>query len=153
MADENTLTWLLSDPEMDLLERAGLAGLYLSLKAATPDQLSPLGWREEELNADAVTLRWSGTAKEAFVKLMEWAWQVRDGLVYLPAVHDERDASLPQNRVAMHNGIMRTFLQHTNVQPKGDPVIRIITLDENREIEIHYQPPVIRPSKKKTFTR
>jgi CRISPR-associated protein Cas8a1/Csx13 len=78
---------------------------------------------------------------------MAWAWQVRDGVLYLPAVHDAKDAAMLQNRVAMHNGIMRTFLQHTNVQPKGESVTRIINLDEGREVSISYQPPIIRTPK------
>ena len=31
MADELEMSWKLSDPGMDLLERAGLAGLYMAL--------------------------------------------------------------------------------------------------------------------------
>ena len=94
-------------------------------------------------------VRWSGPANPGFARLMEWAWQVRDGVLYLPAVHDAKDAAMIQNRVAMHNGIMRTFLQHTNVQPKGELVTRIIRLDENREVSVTYQPPIIRPPKAK----
>jgi CRISPR-associated protein Cas8a1/Csx13 len=148
---EESFTWRLSDPAMDLLERAGLAGLFMTLRAATEagEDLSPLKWQEGDLKSDSVTVHWSGPAKPAFVRLMEWAWQVRDGVLYLPAVHDAKDATQFQNRVAMHNGIMRTFLQHTNVQPKGEPVTRIITLDEGREVSVSYQPPIVRPPKVK----
>src|SRR5262249_34719156 len=136
---------------MDLLERAGLAGLHMALRAAkeTGADVSPLEWSDADLTPDSVSVRWSGPAKPAFVKLMEWAWQVRDGVLYLPAVHDAKDAAAIQNRVTMHNGIMRTFLQHTNVQPKGEPVTRIIQLDENKEVSISFQPPIIRPPKAK----
>jgi CRISPR-associated protein Cas8a1/Csx13 len=149
MADEHELTWRLSDPGMDLLERAGLAGLYMALRAAaeTETSLAPLTWRADDVTADSVTVRWCGAAKPAFLRLMEWSWQVREGVLYLPALHGAKDAATLQNRVTLHNGVMRTFLQHTNVQPKGEPVTRIITLDENREIEVRYQPPIIRPPK------
>ena len=40
MAEEHELTWRLSEPGMDLLERAGLAGLYMALLAA--DEAGPL---------------------------------------------------------------------------------------------------------------
>jgi|GEM_PF-1112508 len=151
MADEHELTWRLSDAGMDLLHRVGLSGLYMALQAASEAgaDLSPLTWREDDLQPDSVTVRWSGPAKPGFVKLIEWAWQVREGVLYLPAVHDAKDAATIQNRVTMHNGIMRTFLQHTNVQPKGELLTRIITLDENHEIEIRYQSPIIRSPKKK----
>jgi CRISPR-associated protein Cas8a1/Csx13 len=154
MADEHELTWHLSDAGMDLLERAGLAGLYMALRSVSEagTDLSPLTWREEDLKPNSVKVRWSGPAKPGFVRLMEWAWQVREGVLYLPAVHDAKDAAMIQNRVAMHNGIMRTFLQHTNVQPKGKPMTRVITLDEDREIDVSYQPPIIRPRKSKKNT-
>jgi CRISPR-associated protein Cas8a1/Csx13 len=145
-AAEQTLTWRLSDPGMDLLERAGLAGLYMALRAATEagTDLSPLTWRDEDLKPDSVTVRWPGPAKPAFVKLMEWAWQVRDGVLYLPGVHDERDRAGFQFRVPSHSGIMRTFLQHVNTQPKLDAVTRLVELDENKTITISFEPPAAR---------
>jgi CRISPR-associated protein Cas8a1/Csx13 len=151
MADEQEMTWRLSDEGMDLLERAGLVGLYMTLRSATETgiDLSPLCWQSKDLKRDSVTVRWTGPAEAAFARLMEWAWQVKDGVLYLPAVHDAKDAALLQNRVAMHNGIMRTFFQHTNVQPKGEPITQIITLDENRTVSVSYQPPIIRPPKVK----
>jgi CRISPR-associated protein Cas8a1/Csx13 len=146
MADEHEITWRLSDHGMDLLERAGLAGLYMALQAAaeTSQDLSPLTWREDDLQPDSVTLRWLGPAKPAFIKLMEWAWQVRDGVLYLPAVHEERDLAAFQLRVPCHSGIMRTFLQHINTQPKLDSVTRIIHIDENKTITVSFEPPAIR---------
>ena len=82
---------------------------------------------------------------------MEWAWQVtnRDGVLFLPAIHGERDRANFQRRVPAHNGIMRTFLQHTNVQPKGEPVTKIIKLDDDKEVSVSYQPPIVRPPKAK----
>jgi len=140
---ENSLTWRLNDPGMGLLERAGLAALYMSLTAAEEHtkSLAPLSWTKADLTADSVTVRWTGAPKAAFVALFEWAWQARDGVLYLPGVH--RDSKLRDNaflRVPMHNGITRTFLQHPRVQPKGDLIKRIERLDEDREIEIAYQP-------------
>lgn len=148
---EESLTWRLSDEGMDLLERAGLAALYMTLRAAeeSTTDLSPLRWNPTDLTSDSVTLRWAGPAKAAFVTLMEFAWQVRDGVLFLPAVHGERELSQWWLRVPMHNGIMRTFFQHTNVQPKGEPVTKIVNLDENREIQLSFQPPIIRPAKEK----
>ena len=147
MADERELTWRLSDPDMDILERAGLAGLFMALRAAEEQShdISPLSW---ELTPDAVTLRWSGAASVAFAKLIDWAWQVTDdGVLFLPGVQDETERANFHLRVAMHKGVMRTFLQHTNVQPKGEPVTKIVQLDESREVSVSYQPPIIRQPK------
>ena len=146
MAEEHELTWRLSDPGMDLLERAGLAGLYMALRAATETgtSLSPLTWCEADLKPDSLTVRWSGPAEPAFIRLMEWAWQVCDGILYLPAVHDERDRVGFQYRVPSHSGIMRTFLQHVNTQPKLDSVTRVVQLDETKRVTVSFEPPAER---------
>jgi CRISPR-associated protein Cas8a1/Csx13 len=143
---EQSLTWRLSDDGMDLLERAGLAGLYMVLRAASEQRvdLSPLTWHEDDLQPDSVTVRWIGPAKPAFVKLMEWAWQVRDGVLLFPAIHGERERLALQYRVASHNGIMRTFLQHVNSQPKLDTVTKVIPLDEDRSVNVSFEPPATR---------
>jgi CRISPR-associated protein Cas8a1/Csx13 len=149
MADEHELTWRLSDPGMDILERAGLAGLFMALTAAEekPHDLSPLSW---ELASDAVTLRWSGPAQVGFEKLIGWAWQVtKDGVLYLPGVQGDTERASFHLRVPTHTGLMRTFFQHTNVQPKGQPIEKIVKIDEEREISVSYQPPIIRPPKTK----
>jgi CRISPR-associated protein Cas8a1/Csx13 len=136
---------------MDLLERAGLAGLYMALRAASEAKfdLSPLMWTDADLTPDSVTVRWTGPAKPAFEKIMKWAWQAMDGVLFLPAIHGKRELAQFHLRTPSHTGIMRTFLQHTNVQPKGEPVTRIVQLDENREIAVSYQPPIIRVPKAK----
>lgn len=146
MADLHEMTWRISDPGMDLLERAGLAGLYMALQAATDasQDLAPLTWAEEDLQPDSVTVRWEGPAKPAFERLMEWAWQVRDGVMYLPAVHDARDLARFQLRVPSHSGIMRTFLQHVNTQPKLDSVTKVIKIDEGNRVTVNFEPPAAR---------
>jgi CRISPR-associated protein Cas8a1/Csx13 len=146
MADQHELTWRLTDPGMDLLERAGLAGLYMALRAATEAavNLSPLRWQEADLKPDSVTVRWSGPARAAFVNLFEWAWQVCDGVLYLPAVHAERERSAFQHRVPSHNGIMRTFLQHVNTQPKLEAMTRVVELDEGRTLTVTFEAPAAR---------
>ncbi|MBI4661755.1 MAG: type I-MYXAN CRISPR-associated Cas8a1/Cmx1 [Verrucomicrobia bacterium] len=142
---EQSLTWRLSDQGMDLLERAGLAGLYMALQSASKTgSLSPLSWHEDDLRSDSVTVRWSGPAKPGFVKLMDWAWQLSEGLLYLPGVHDDRDRAALQYRVPMHSGIMRTFLQHPNTQPKLEAVDRVIEVEEDKTIVVRFEPPAAR---------
>ncbi len=142
------LTWSLVDPGMSLLERAGLAALYMTLQAARElgTDLSPLFWNDDDLQDDSVTVRWQTTAREAFTKLFAWAWQVKDGVLYFPAIH--QDCPEMWMRTTTHNGLFRTFLQHTNVQPKGEPLSKIIQQDEGKSFVIRYQEPIIRPSKK-----
>lgn len=137
---EQSLTWRLTDDGMDLLERAGLAGLYMALRAASEQgaDLSPLTWRDDDLQPDSVTVRWNGPAKPAFVKLMEWAWQVRDGVLYLPAVHEDRDRAQWWLRLQMHKGIVGTFLQSSRVQPRIGSEQRMVALDEDRMIRLQF---------------
>lgn len=139
-----SMTWRLPDPGMDLLERAGLAGLFMALQAARAagHDLSPLEWDDADLTADSVTVRWTGPAKPAFAKLMEWAWQVRDGVFYFPAVHDEGDTWW--RREPMHNGLMKTYFQHPNVQPALEAITRIVEIAEGQSIQVRYKVPAER---------
>lgn len=142
----NELTWSLADPGMDLLERAGLAGLFMTLRAARDagHDLSPLTFSESDLAEDSVTVQWTGPANVAFTKLMEWAWQVRDGVLYFPAVHEGLAQSNWFLRVSMHNGVMRTFLQHPNAQPKMEAVTRDVTIDDEKQLRFSFEPPAER---------
>ena len=143
MAEEklNAMTWRLSDPGMDLLERAGLAGLYMALQAARTAvvDLAPLQWNDADLTEDSVTVRWAGPAKPAFVKLMQWAWQVKNGVFYFPAVHDERDVWW--KREPMHNGLMKTYFQNPNVQPAMEAVTKIVQIEEDKTIQVRFKVP------------
>jgi len=143
------MTWSLSDPGMSLLERAGLAALHMSLKAAgeLDADHSPLSWDDDDLTDDSVTVRWETTAQEAFTKLFDWAWQVKDGVLYFPAIHE--DCPEIWQRTTTHNGVFRTFLQHTNVQPKGELLTKIVQQDEDKSFAVRYQEPIVRPSRKK----
>lgn len=136
MAVVNELRWALYEKGTDLLERAGIAAMYMALRAARDgdEDLSPLEWRDDDLQSDSVTVRWRGSAKQAFMKLMRWAWQVRDGVLFLPAVHDRRDRAQWWRRVPMHNGIMGTVFQHNRVQPRAGRCDRVVRLDEDREV-------------------
>ncbi|GIW99940.1 MAG: type I-MYXAN CRISPR-associated Cas8a1/Cmx1 [Pirellulaceae bacterium] len=137
------LTWRLHDPGMGLLERAGLAALYMSLRAAeeqgVKDNLAPLMWKDEDLQPDSVTIRSDGTDREALTKLFEWAWQVSDGVLFLPAV--QRDPKLAANaflRVPTHNGILNTFLQHRTCRLSTDFVRRTENITDDQPIPVAY---------------
>jgi CRISPR-associated protein Cas8a1/Csx13 len=132
----NSMTWRLSDPGMDILERAGLAALSMTLRAALVAEydLAPLIVTEADLTPDSVTVRWTGPAKPAFVKLMAWAWQVNQGVLYFPAIHDDRDRVQWWSRVNIHNGLMRTYFQNPNVQPALEPTTRLVQVDEEKQL-------------------
>lgn len=138
--EERTIRWRLSDPGMDILERAGLAALHMTLQSAEKHSadLTPLHWT---IGPDYITLRWKGTDERAFKKLFEYAWQVRDGVFHLPGVHrDDEQREFTYRRVPTHNGILRTFLQHNRVQPRAKEVTRITEqVEENKQISVSFK--------------
>ncbi|MFH5802651.1 type I-MYXAN CRISPR-associated Cas8a1/Cmx1 [Alienimonas sp. DA493] len=148
-----SLTWSLADPGMGLTERAGLAALWLTLKAAERNDeraaLEPLTWQDGDLTEDAVTVRWTGCPRAAFQKLMEYAWQHPGGVLYLPAVHQATDRANPQRRVTTHNGVFKTFLQHPRVQAKSPPEELIVSIEDGaKEMPVRFQRPVYPLNKK-----
>ncbi len=118
--------WSLTDRNMGLLERAGLAGLYLSLTAA--DEMAvdgdiqarelkeSLDWHLEE---KGIELCWdkNNSDLEVLTKVVSWAWQIKDGIYYLPGIH--RDDDCKENgflRIPTHSGLSETFIQYTGPQ-------------------------------------
>jgi CRISPR-associated protein Cas8a1/Csx13 len=139
------ITWSLADEGIGILERAGLAALYMTLRAAQEQgvNLSPLEWTETDLTSTSVTLRWSGRDEDAFSKLFKWAWQVRDGVFYLPGVHRENEQrDFAFRRVTMHNGILGTFLQHPRIQPRAkaeDATVLPEQIEEGRHLQFRFR--------------
>ncbi len=156
-------TWALNDPGMGEYERAGLAGLYMSLTAAdiwdSALLESPAKRQAKELKENvhwdfpkgdiAVKLDWHDTDKTAdsFDRIIRWAWQVHDGVLFLPAVH--RKQTHFDNyylRLPTHNGLLSTFLQHGKsiTKPKGTnikakkPEVKTEYYDEDRPFSLRY---------------
>lgn len=134
------MQWSLTDEGMGILERAGLAGLYLSLTAAeewaargdpqAQELQRALTW---ELSDQSVKLWWEGDDLTVLKKLVEWAWQSKEGVFLLPGVHrtaDDREHLW--KRLDIHTGLLQTFFQHTKVVGRESPVTDIIPLDEDK---------------------
>jgi CRISPR-associated protein Cas8a1/Csx13 len=119
------LTMQLFAPGMSALHRAGLGGLACTLKAMErqyEDELLPKAklpapfdgdnppW---EIDEQTITLRFGKPEKagEYLKKLFAFAFQIKDGLIYLPGQY----GNVPPNLavlVAIQDGIQNTFLQH-----------------------------------------
>ena len=121
-----SVAYNLFDSNMDRYTRAGLAALYMSLKAAEkmrPPELSPVSWK---MTKEFVSLKWECTDQEFMDVLMRWCWQVDDGgMLYFPAIHfpwlmKDVQHSVSKDsqyeRHCMHDGIVYTFLQHGKVR-------------------------------------
>jgi CRISPR-associated protein Cas8a1/Csx13 len=129
---------------MGVLERAGLAALYMTLRTADEQSvnLEPLYWDEDDLTADSVTVHWTGEDLGAFERLFAWAWQVRDGVLYFPGIHRElNQKEFAYRRVFTHNGVLRTFLQHNRVQPRAkskDATTLLEQIEKDKQIRVRF---------------
>lgn len=120
------LTMRLFAPGMTTLHRAGLGGLACTLRymeqayeigalseAGIPGGLWQDGQPPWELREDEVTLSFgqADAAREFLKRLFLIAFQIKDGLVYLPGQY----AALPPSlavRAELQNGLTLSFLQH-----------------------------------------
>ena len=110
---------------MSPLHRAGLGGLACSLKSLErqhengllPDEKLPgplvNGQYPWEITSDTVTLVFGKPelAADYLKKLFAFAFQIRNGVIYLPGQYLDPPPSLPV-LAAIQEGIQNTFLQH-----------------------------------------
>ena len=141
------LTIDLFAPDMSALHRAGLGGLGVTLMCIqelaerneiADDELPGGPWEDKQapwdIDETSITLDFGEPtgARPFFQRLFAFAFQLRDGLLFLPAQHGERISSLPV-RAHMQLGAILTFLQHGRVrklatdptpysyEPEGEP--------------------------------
>ena len=149
------ITFALNDPDMGEYERIGLAGLYMSLTAAdawakdslpstVKDQAQELKkliqWRLGE-GGISLCLEWEDEDK-ALTALVKWAWQVKDGVFFLPAVHRKREyLDNYYLRVHQHNGLLNTFFQFPGTIKKADNqnTKKIEEFDESQTFWVSYR--------------
>ena len=144
------LTWSVTAPGLNALERCGLGAMAATIDAADHGEfdLTPL---DASFDRDSVVLSWPDDipARCALEKLIKFAWKARQststdglGVLYLPAIHrgSARDSYL--ERLLENNGVLSTFLQHPRSQPKTrPPTRRTIELEEGRSIEVVFVEP------------
>ncbi len=147
----HSIEWSLTDEGMGILERAGLAGIYLSLKAA--DELASQGDDQAidlqrslkwELSPQSVRLEWRGEDLPVLQKFVEWSWQVLEGIYYLPGIHtgihrtkDEKEHLWM--RLDTHTGLLHTFFQHNLVMPREKSESNLVNLDEDDTLEVTFR--------------
>ena len=108
-----SLTCDLFAPGMTPLHRAGLGGLVSTLRwidKSLPDTERPPGqWTIDE---HSVTLSWNEAgAKSFFDRLFNCAFQIQEGLIYLPGQYGEISPPL-EVRAALHEGLLLSFYDH-----------------------------------------
>lgn len=137
------LTCDLFAPGMTPLHRAGLGGLVSTLRwietKVPRDQQPPQQWAIDERT---VTFSWSTAAqkKSLFEQLFILAFQLKNGLIYLPGQYGELPPP-PEVLATLHDGLLKTFYDH-GVQSrgkKGDSQISTYEIDE-KPISYRYLP-------------
>jgi len=102
----------LGNPSFTLLHRAGLAGLYMTLKQLETDKAVPTEGLTWELSQRQVLLKWEGKDRTVLDWLLTEAFQLNNGLIALRGLDSKtmrKDA-----QIIVHQGILGTFLQHNS---------------------------------------
>lgn len=97
-------------PGMTGLHRAGLAGLWMTLKRFENDNVRLKGgsW---VLTNRSVRLRWDGEPEPFFDSLFKESFKIdKNGLLWFAAFGDPMDN--PASSLTLHNAILGSFLQH-----------------------------------------
>ena len=137
-ATEPKIEISLSDPAMTMLHRAGVAGLYMTLKALAkqyPTQKSRQGNFKWTLTKTSISLYWKGNDYEALDWLFSESFQISsDGLISLTGLQSVSKES----QLAIHIGIKNTFLQHNQFFKYAGDATKYLTID-NLEVAIYYK--------------
>ncbi len=121
------------NPNTLLPHRAGIAGLALAL-SVLPDVGALLTW---EVTDDAVKLAWQTSDYEAVKWLLDRTYQITsDGYLAVPALKLD-----VQGQYTFTQGVLSTFLQHSQQRKLDAPVTRSFQVDEGQpEIKIEVRP-------------
>ena len=92
----------------------------------------------------SLCLKWKDE-DEALSALVKWAWQVKDGVFFLPAIHRKREyLDNYYLRVHAHNGLLNTFFQHPGTvkkarSGKNSNENKIEEFDESQTFSVSYR--------------
>ena len=128
----------LSDPGMTRLYCAGVAGLYITLKALAkryPTLKSRQGNFKWILTNSNINLDWKGNDYAALDWLFQESFQISsDGLISLTGLQ----SSSWETQLAIHIGLQNTFLQHNQFFKSAGYASESITIDE-LEVLVEYK--------------
>ncbi|WP_354636102.1 type I-MYXAN CRISPR-associated Cas8a1/Cmx1 [Planktothricoides raciborskii] len=120
----------LGNPNFTLLHRAGLAGLWMSLRqlgreTQVENRPGGLDW---QCDRRRVILSWNGNDLEVMNWLLQESFQLKDGVICLRGL-DSKTMDI-QNQMILHQGILGTFLQHNKTHTKLGNEQKSFQLDE-----------------------
>lgn len=120
--DKGELVYRLSNPGYTIYHRAALGGLAATLRTWQEDDTTPAGIKAE-LKSDSVRLAWGDgiTPQEALRLILDASFKLTPDksiggkLIDLPGHGIKSDGD--GLRLAIHTGILGTFLQHNKMRP------------------------------------
>lgn len=123
-------------PGMTPLHRAGVAGLFMTVRALEARGQRPAGWTAWTTTKHSVSIAWQGSAAQFFDALAKAAFGVdpRSGLIDFAAI-DRAKASLSSRWLA-HEGMLGTFCQFGPNNGLG--AATSITLEVEGEPPLHF---------------
>jgi CRISPR-associated protein Cas8a1/Csx13 len=129
----------LTAPNLTLLHRVGVAGLWMTLKQL--EQQYPMGRRPGHLtwslSPQRIELHWQGNDFDVLDWLFRQAFQINnDGLIALTGLAPQRLNI--QTQLVIHQGITGTFLQHNQFLKTAGQATKILKIDD-QEIAIKYK--------------
>ena len=137
-----SLTCDLFAPGMTPLHRAGLGGLVSTLRwieKSLPEAERPLGqWIVDERS---VILSWEEAeeAKPFFDRLFNLAFQIQEGLIYLPGQYGELAPPL-EVRAALHEGLLLSFYDHGPTSRGSETAIENTYEIDDKLVSYRYLP-------------
>ncbi len=136
-----SLTCDLFAPGMTPLHRAGLGGLVSTLRwidKRPPNRDRLLGqWTIDERS---VTLSWEEAgAKLFFDRLFSLAFQIQEGMIYLPGQYGELAPPL-EVRAALHDGLLLSFYAHGPTSRGSETTIENTYEVDNKPVSYRYLP-------------
>lgn len=120
----------LGNPSYTLLHRAGLAGLWMTLKQLSKEKAIPPEKLKWELNNHQVYLSWQNYDLEVLNWLLQQSFQLTDGLISLRGL-DSKTMGI-QSQVIVHQGILGTFLQHTSTHKALGTETKSFQIEEDK---------------------
>ncbi len=129
----------LGEPNLTLLHRAGLAGLWMTLRQLegednqVENRPGRLNWElaedERQLVHRRITLRWEGNDRDVLDWLLRESFQISDeGLISLRGLNSKTMDI--QSRLIVHQGILGTFLQHNSTHKSSGTTSMSFLIDE-----------------------
>lgn len=116
----------LGNPCFTLLHRAGLAGLWMTLKQLEKEKAEVPSGFNWQLSKRQVNLNWNGNDRDTLEWFLKESFQLNDGIIALRGL--DTKSMREDAQVIVHQGILGTLLQHTSTHKSDGVVTKSLSL-------------------------